>query len=154
MTTRSSIVKTVAATAVLVGVAAIWMAWPANREAAAEQYLDEFLAYGVANISPGQTARLHVVTVGIPDVQPAELVIYDRLGNTLARSIHHLLPGGPVALNLKFDQQSSIAVVGNRLEFYAEVRFPKQNRGYVIPSLEVIDDAAGKTMYMVIDPLG
>ena len=61
-------------------VAVGWVAWPAIREAAADDYLDEFLAYGVANIAPGQTARLHVVTVGIPDVQPVELVIYGPNG--------------------------------------------------------------------------
>jgi hypothetical protein len=126
-------------------VAVSWVAWPAIREAAADDYLDEFLAYGVANIAPGQTARLHVVTVGIPDVQPAELVIYDRLGL--------LLPGRAVALDLKFDEQQGIAVTGNRLQFYAEVRFGKQRQGYVIPSLEVMD-ATGKTILMVADPLG
>lgn len=61
----------------IVVVATMWMASAWSREAAAEEYLDEFLAYGVANISPGQTARLHVVTVGIPDAHSAELVIYD-----------------------------------------------------------------------------
>ena len=51
-------------------VAVGWVAWPAIREAAADDYLDEFLAYGVANIAPGQTARLHVVTVGIQMFSP------------------------------------------------------------------------------------
>ena len=52
-------------------VGAICMVWPANRTAAGDEYREEFLAYGVANISRGQTARLHVVTVGIPDIQSA-----------------------------------------------------------------------------------
>ena len=76
-------------------VAVSWLAWPGSREAAADDYLDEFLAYGIANIGPGQTARLHVVSIGNPDIQPAELVIYDRLGNILARSRELLLPGPP-----------------------------------------------------------
>ena len=134
-------------------VAVTWVAWPAIREAAADDYLDKFLAYGVANIAPGQTARLHVVTVGIPDVQPAELVIYDRLGNILTRSRELLLPGRAVALDLKFDEQQGIAVIGNRLQFYAEVRFGKQRQGDVIPSLEVMD-ATGKTILMIFDPVG
>ena len=138
--------------AIVVGVIT-FMPWPTSREASAQQY--QFLAYGVASISPGQTARLHVVTIGIPDVQPAELVIYDRLGNTLARSSERLVPGRTVALDLRFDEQNGVAaVVGSRLEFYAEVRFARQHTGYVIPSLEVIDDATGKTMLMVADPLG
>ena len=140
--------------AIVVGVIT-FIAWPSSRQASAQQY--QFLAYGVVNISPGQTARLHVVTVGIPDVQPAELVIYDRMGNTLTRSSERLLPGRAVALDLRFDEQNvanTAAVVGNRLQFYAEVRFAKQHTGYVIPSLEVIDDATGKTILMVLDPLG
>jgi hypothetical protein len=152
-TTRSSTSKGVAATAVLVGLAAMWIVWPANRDAAADEYLDEFLAYGVANISPGQTARLHVVTVGIRDAHPAELVIYDRLGNTLALSREDLLPGRAVALDLRFDQ-GGIAVVGNRLEFYAAVRFAKRRGGYVIPTLEVIEDATGRTVRAIVDPIG
>ena len=144
--------KLVAMIIAVIVVAVSWVAWPAIRAAAADDYLDEFLAYGVANIAPGQTARFHVVSIGNPDVQPAELVIYDRMGNILARSRELLLPGRAVALDLKFDQQG-IAVPGNRLEFYAEVRFGKQKRGYVIPSLEVMD-ATGKTILMIVDPLG
>lgn len=133
----------------------IWMVLPASRGSAGDEYLDEFLAYGVANISQGQTARLHVVSIGNPDTQPAELVIYDRLGNVLARSFERLQPGRAAALDLKFaDHSMGIAVIGNRLEFSALVRFNKLKRGYVIPSLEVMDDATGKTSLMIIDPIG
>ena len=136
-------------------VAAMWMAWPAGREAAAREY--GFLAYGVAAISPGETARLHVVTVGIPDLQPAELVIYDREGNILAHSTEYLRPGSAAALDLSFPEPPAVAVPGNRLEFYAEVRFARQrgpDRGYVIPSLEVLDNDTGKTIRLVVDPIG
>ena len=64
----------------------------------------DFLAYGVATISPGETARLHVVTVGIRDVQPAELIIYNREGNILAHSTEYLRPGSAVALDLSFPE--------------------------------------------------
>ena len=74
------------------------------------------------------------------------------MGNTLARSRELLVPGRAVALDLEFDQHG-IAVIGNRQEFYAEVRFAKQKRGYVIPSLEVMD-ATGKTILMIVDPIG
>jgi hypothetical protein len=135
-------------------VMSMWMASAWSREVAAEEYLDEFLAYGVANISPGQTARLHVVTVGIPDAHSAELVIYDRQGNILAHSLQRLRPGKAVALDLRFADHTGIAVGGNRIEFYAEVRFSKLRSGYVIPSLEVIDDTTGITVRMIVDPLG
>ena len=153
MITRRSSSKRIAATAVLVGLAAVWLVWPANRDAAAEEYLDAYLAYGMASISPGETARLHVVTVGIPEAHPAELVIHDRLGNVLVRSSGRLLPGRAVALDLSFDAHG-IAVVGNRLEFQAEVRFAKPGKGYVIPSLEIIEDATGRTTRGIVDPIG
>ena len=137
----------------IVIVLAMWMASASSREAD-EDYLDEFLAYGVANISPGQTARLHVVTIGNPDIQPAELVIYDRQGSVLARSLERLRPGRAVALDLRFADHTGIAVGGNRLEFYAEVRFSKLRNGYVVPSLEVIEDTTGNTVRMIVDPLG
>lgn len=87
--------------------------------------------------------------------EPAELVIYDRQGNILARSLKRLPPGRAVALDLKFADHAGIAaVVGNRLEFYAEVRFTKLRGGYVIPSLEVIEDSTGHTVRMVVDFLG
>jgi hypothetical protein len=130
-----------------------WMAWPARGQAV-RQDLDEFLAYGIASISPGETARLHAVSVGNPDIEPAELVIYDRLGNVLVHSSVLLRPGRAVVINLRFDDQTGIAVVGNRLEFYAAGRFGRLRDGYVIPSLEIIDDATSKTSRMVFDPIG
>ena len=130
-----------------------WIAWPVSGQIARED-LEEFLAYGISSISQGETARLHAVSFGNPDIQPAELVIYDRLGNILARSSVRLRPGRPAAINLRFDEQTGIAVVGNRLEFIAVVRFAKLREGYVIPSLEIIDDATGKTSRMVVDPIG
>jgi hypothetical protein len=84
----------------------------------------------------------------------AELVIYDRLGNRLARSRRNVLPGRAVSLDVAFDQQNALAVVGNRLEFYAEVRFAKLRGGYVIPSLEIVEDVTGKTVRTIVDPLG
>jgi len=135
---------------------AVLMLWPSSRKASADESLDDFLAYGVDNISLGQTARLHVVSFGNPEIQPAELVIYDRQGNVLSRSLERLSPGRAVLLDLRFADHTGIAV-GRRLEFYAAVRFAKlsgQNKGYVIPSLEIIEDATGHTIRTIIDPIG
>jgi len=130
-----------------------WMAWPARGQAVGDD-LDEFLAYGIATLSPGETARLHVVSVGNTDIEPAELLILDRLGNELVRRSVLLRPGQAISINLRFDEQTGIAVVENRLEFYAAVRFGRLRRGYVIPSLEIIDDATAKTTRMIVDPIG
>lgn len=150
---KKSSTKAMIVAAVLV--AAVWMVWPASREASAQEY--DFLAYGVTTISPGETARLHVVTVGVPDVQPAELVIYSREGHILAHSTEYLRPGRAAALDLSFPEPPGTTVPGNRLEFYAEIRFARQrgpDRGYVIPSLEVLDSDTGRTIRMIVDPLG
>ena len=134
---------------------AVLMLWPSSRKASADEGLDDFLAYGVDNISLGQTARLHIVSIGNPDIQPAELVIYDRQGNILTRSLERLSPGRAVFLDLRFADHPGIPI-GSRLEFYAVVRFAKpsgQDKGYLIPSLEIIEDATGHTIRTIIDPL-
>jgi hypothetical protein len=141
-------------TAIVIGMlAALWSISTTRPVAAGEENREEILAFGIANITRGQTARLHVVTVGNPNDFPAELVIYDSQGNVLARSMERLIPGKAVFLDLSFDQQPGVA--GNRLEFYALVRFDRRRvQGYVIPTLEVLEDATGKSLFMVADPLG
>jgi hypothetical protein len=142
------------ATAMVIGaIAATWAVSSSPLVAAAEENRDEFLAYGIANITRGQTARLHVVSIGNPNDVPAELVIYDSQGDVLAHSTEGLIPGKAVFLDLSFDQQPAVA--GNRLEFYAVVRFDLgRGRGYVIPTLEVLEDATGKSILMIADPMG
>ena len=141
------------ATAIVIGLLAATCVFFCSRPVAAREDSEEFLAYGVANITRGQTARFHVVSVGNPNDIPAELVIYDSHGNVLARSIEPLTPGKAAFLDLSFDQQPGVA--GNRLEFYAVVRFDLgHGRGYVIPTLEVLEDATGKSIFMIADPMG
>ena len=145
--------KRLIATAIVIGtLAATWAISTTRPVAAGAENREEFLAYGIANITQGQTARLHVVTVGNPDTVPAELVIYDTRGDVLTHSMERLIPGKAVFLDLSFDQQPGVA--GNRLEFYAVVRFdPGRGGGYVIPTLEVLEDATGKSIFMIVDPL-
>jgi hypothetical protein len=147
---RAKVITTVIVIGVL---SAIWGAFSTRPVVAGDENREEFLAFGVGNITRGQTARLHVVTIGNPNDFPAELVIYDSQGNVLARSLERLIPGKAVFLDLSFDQQAGVA--GNRLDFYAIVRFDRGRvLGYVIPTLEVLEDATGKTLFMIADPMG
>ena len=142
----------------VVAIVVSMMFWPLSRNTSADEGFADFLAFGVDNISLGQTARLHVVSIGNPDTVAAELVIYDRQGNILARSVERLSPGRAVSLDLRFADHGGIpGAVGPRLEFYAAVHFAKlsgQNKGYVIPSVEIIEDATGHTIRAIIDPIG
>jgi hypothetical protein len=111
----------------------------------------EFLAFGVLGITPGQTARLHAVVLGVPETQEVELLIYDSRGHVLARSPERLHPGRPATLALPFIERD-----GNRLELYAVIRLVNgaPRRGYVISTLEVVDDDTGKTMFASVNPEG
>jgi hypothetical protein len=121
-----------------------------RRAAGAEDKLD-FLAFGVVGITPGQTVRLHAVSVGVPDVQNVELMFFDSQGNLLGHSFERLLPGRAASLDF-----TPIDVRFNRMEIYSVMRFVNGSprRGYVIPTAEVIDDSTGKTIFMSGDPTG
>jgi hypothetical protein len=121
------------------------------RAAGAEDKTD-FLAFGVSTITTGQTARFHAVSVGVGEAQYIELMLFDGQGNLLARSVERLLPGRSASL----DFTPNADVAASRVEVYAVMRFidgsPK--RGYVIPTVEVVDNASGKTIFMSADPEG
>ena len=138
----------------LAAISVIWMTWLANRSAARDETGEEFLAYGVTSISSGQTARLHMVSVGISDLQIVDLQMFDTAGNLLTHSTDRIVPGSAVSLDLPFSEQSGVTT--DRLEFYAVVQFlsPRgRDKGYLIPSLEVIDDITGKTIHIFVDPV-
>ncbi|HJQ23113.1 MAG TPA: hypothetical protein VKA60_04300 [Blastocatellia bacterium] len=122
------------------------------RAARAEDKTD-FLAFGVSTITTGQTARCHAVSVGVGEVQYVELMFFDSQGNLLARSAERVLPGR--AASLEFTPPNT-NLAPSRVEVYAVMRFingsPK--RGYVIPTVEVIDNDSGKTIFLFTNPEG
>lgn len=124
-----------------------------SRRAASAEEKNEFYAFGVAGITSGQTARFHAVSVGVGEVQYVELMFFDGQGNLLARSAERLMPGRSVSLDFT---PPNADVAASRVEVYAVMRFingsPK--RGYVIPTVEVVDNASGKTIFMYTDPTG
>jgi hypothetical protein len=112
-----------------------------------------FWVFGVSGIAPGETARLNVVTVGVRETVAAQLIFFDTNGGILMQTSVALVPGRAVSLDLPFLERSA---VGNRLAFYPMVRLGAKpgGEGYVIPTVEVIDNATGRTSHVIEDPMG
>jgi hypothetical protein len=107
---------------------------------------NEFLAFGLAGITRGQTLRFHVVSIGDPYTATVNLLIYDTEGALLARCEGRILPGHTATLEFPFVDRGS-----DRVEFYAVMRFVTGRPciGYIIPTLEAIDDETGKTLFVL-----
>ena len=112
-----------------------------------------FFVFGPSAISPGETARLNVVSVGVRETVAAQLVFFDSSGTVLTQTTVQLAPGRVVSLDLGFVERSA---TGNRMTFYPMVRLGArtENEGYVLPTLEVFDNATGRTSRLGPDPAG
>jgi hypothetical protein len=112
---------------------------------------EDYWAYGIGGITAGQVARVHAVAVGVEGIEPVELLVYDSDGNLLARSLERLVPGHAATLQVTYQERA-----GNRMEFYPVIRMVngRPRRGYIIPSVEVVDSATGRTILMEVDPQG
>ena len=117
-----------------------------------DQAASGLLAYGMVGIAQGQSARLHVVTVGVPGDTAIELSFFDRQGNLLSRSAGKVSPGQAVSIIIHYTPEAQ----GNHTLVRALVRFEKPGgtKGYVIPSLEVVDDETGRSTVLIANPEG
>lgn len=108
--------------------------------------------FGMTGITLSQTARLSVVSVDNPDLRPArvELLFLDNQGRVLAQSQETLLPGQAALLDLR-GVEAARGV--NRAQIRAQVRFVDNPdirvAQKVLPTLEVIDNASGRTTVVV-----
>lgn len=139
----------------LIALAAIVLAsvYVVSHRAARAEDKTDFLAFGVSTITSGQTARFHAVSVGVGEVQFVELMFFDSDGNLLARSAERVLPGRSASLEFT---PPDTKVGLSRVEVYAVMRFinGSPRRGYVIPTVEVVDNDSGKTIFLFVDPTG
>ena len=135
--------------AVALSVAAVGGVWFAHLAKAQEARASGYLAYGIVGIASGQTARLNAVTVGVRHDVPVELTFLDDQGNVVARTVERLQPGRATSLDMHFVPSPR----GNRFPVRGLVRWgtPLGSEGYVIPTLEVIDDITGRTLVLGID---
>lgn len=144
---------TTKAAAVLLALAAV-STFGAVHPAVGEDYPHPRLfAFGTLGIARGQTARLNVTSVGPRIDITVEITFIDGQGRTLARKVELVRPGHAVFLDLPFTEPADAG--GNRLAAHAVVRLSRRpDRGYVIPTLEVIDDVTGFTTVLGGDPEG
>lgn len=144
-------VRCVSLAAIVAAILAVLL-FPAGKAPAQTETKVDYLAFGMIGLCTGQTARLNVVSVGMAREFPVELVFLDAAGNVLARSVERAIPGRAVWVDLPFVPGGH----GHRLPLRALVRWPHQvNReGYVIPSIEIIDDVSGRTTIVVGNPEG
>jgi hypothetical protein len=117
-----------------------------------DQQASGLLAYGMVGIAPGQSLRLHAVTVGVQGDTVVELSFFDRQGTLLSRSVGKLSPGQAASIIIHYTPEAQ----GNHTLVRALVRFEKPggSKGYVIPSLEVVDDETGRTTVLLANPEG
>ena len=143
--TRMSLLPTIAAGMVL---ACLF----ATSAPAQDQPASGVFAYGMVGLAPGQSLRLHAVTFGVPGDSVIELSFFDRQGNLLNRASGKVSPGQAVSIIIHYTPE----LQGNHTLVRALVRFdkPAGTKGYVIPSLEVVDDDTGRTAVTAINPEG
>jgi hypothetical protein len=129
----------------------IWFANRARAQAQAES-TSGFLAYGIVGITSGQTLRLNAVSVNVGHDVPVELLFLDSQGNVVGRSVDKLTPGHATLLD--FRPPSAPALTRKRVRALVRWSTALGTNGYVIPSLEVIDDATGRTTLAWPNPEG
>jgi|SRR6266498_2391352 len=106
--------------------------------------------FPMVGLAKGQTARLNMVNIGDPNLNPCEvqMVFYDSQGKALARDVQRLDPGMATFLDLSY------AAVGNpniRVQIRAWVKVIGDPT-LCLASLEVFDDETGKTAVFIGDP--
>lgn len=123
--------------------------WFANRAEAQDTRATGYLATGIVGIVSGQTARINVVTIGVGHDVPVELTFLDDQGNVVGRIVERLQPGRATSLDFHFVPNPR----GVRYPLRALVRWGTNlgPEGYVIPTLEVVEDVTGRSQVLGID---
>ena len=120
--------------------------------------------FGMIGIGRGQTARLNVINLRkVPAVELASdqvitfipcsvrLRFLDQRGNTLVRSVEHILPAHGAFLDLPFQDAIPRGFEGKRIEIRAMVRAvtPQEDerRGCAtLSTVEIFDGETGRTI--------
>ena len=102
-----------------------------------------YWAWGMMGVATGQTLRFNAVSVDVDHEVPVELLLLDGEANVVARKVDRLKPGHSTYLDFPFPNDGRT----NRVQLRALVRWGAGlgKDGYLISSMEVIDDATGRT---------
>jgi hypothetical protein len=140
---------------ILIGIVAACTIWLTERAKAQDQTVSALYAFGMVGIASGQTARLNVVTAGVENDFTMELLFLDSEAKILLRSVEKVVPGHAVLLDLHYNAIPP-PINDRRHQIRALVKFTNQpaRKGYILPSLEVIDDITGRTTVLGGNPEG
>jgi len=105
----------------------------------------------MVGLARGQTARLNVVNIGDPNLEPCEvqMVFYDSQGEALARDVQKLDPGVATFLDLGY---SDVGDPTLRVQIRSWVKVVVGDPNICLSSLEIFDDETGKTTVFVGNP--
>jgi hypothetical protein len=134
--------------AVVAAIAITGTVWFTNRAHAQTRGAAGFLASGMVTIVSGQSLRLNAVSVNVVHDVPVELLLFDSQGNVVGRAVQTLAPGHSTSLEFHLPP----GPIASRMQVRTIVRWATQlgTDGYIIPTLESVDDATGRTT--VLEP--
>ena len=102
--------------------------------------------FGIVSINPNQTIRLNIIcwqhpVNGLPpDPCSGELLFHDLAGNTVARQLVRLAPGGGTFLDFSLGPRTSpVNLVG-----IDPCWIPEPTSGRALPTVEVFETRTGK----------
>ena len=105
----------------------------------------------MVGLARGQTARLNVVNIGDPSIEPCEvqMVFYDSQGKALASDVQKLDPGVATFLDLGYGDIGDPTI---RVQIRAWVKVVVGDPTLCLSSLEVFDNETGRTTVFIGDP--
>ena len=104
----------------------------------------------MVGLAKGQTARLNMVNIGDPNLNPCEvqMVFYDSQGKALASDVQKLDPGMATFLDLNY---AAIGDPNVRVQIRAWVKVIGDPT-LCLASLEVFDEETGRTTVFIGNP--
>jgi hypothetical protein len=151
METRTTRTKLVAIILSLTAAAVIWTVWGAGRVDAIQDSEDFPPPFGIAQ---GQTARVNILNVGDSGIIIIGGKFLDSRNNVVREFVREpieVAPGRFMSFDFSGDEHNALADISGRIQLRAVVTAlgGPDTRRNLITSVEVIDDATGKTTVLI-----